>query len=197
MSVQGFRRVPFRQTVGNDETVWEAPGYEIPIVQINRCQEFGKPFPEYHSSLDTPDLMQVKQLEEAFRYLQDAISILETNAAPRRNYSGLMCLSNPKYGLYRARIDPSVQAETDDLNERWGYFQDCVVRYMEGTTTILEIAERYGLPYFDVLDYLRRWADKGLLALDPFRFHQRTTMHDSSELSFMFSTPKHAAPATP
>jgi aminopeptidase-like protein len=46
------------------ETVWEAPGYEIPFVQLNRAEKFGFPFRGYHSTLDTPDLIKHDQLSE-------------------------------------------------------------------------------------------------------------------------------------
>ena len=29
--------VPWREGAGNDETVWEAPGYEVPFVELTRC----------------------------------------------------------------------------------------------------------------------------------------------------------------
>ncbi len=49
--------VPWRKGAGNDETVWEAPGYEVPFVEFTRCEEQFAPFREYHSSLDSPDIM--------------------------------------------------------------------------------------------------------------------------------------------
>lgn len=170
---EDFKKFPFRQTVGNDETVWDAAGIEIPMVQINRCAKFQYPFPEYHSTLDTPDSLDPQKLDEAFRFLQRAIEIFDSNATMVRHFEGLLCLSNPKHGLYRPRVDPSIQAGTQSLIEdRWGYFQDCVTRYMDANLSVLEISERHGLPYFEVLDYLRKWEAKGLIsfnALQPRR----------------------------
>ena len=52
------RLVPWRRGAGNDETVWEAPGYEVPFVEVTRCEDQWAPYREYHSSLDTPELME-------------------------------------------------------------------------------------------------------------------------------------------
>jgi aminopeptidase-like protein len=174
---KGFQRVPFRQLLGNDESVWESPGFEVPIIQINRCQKFGIPFVGYHSTLDVPGLMQHAQLNDSFEYLKRAIEVVETNCSAKRKFTGLVCLSNPKTNLYRPRTTTVFDSgPTDDLNRKWGYFQDCVVRYMEGQMSVLEMAERHGLPYFEVIEYLKKWEQKGLVELAPFDFGPRTTL---------------------
>ena len=54
----------WREGAGNDETVWESPGYEIPFVELTRCESTFKPYKEYHSSLDKPELMSLKKMNE-------------------------------------------------------------------------------------------------------------------------------------
>ncbi|HEY3256401.1 MAG TPA: DUF4910 domain-containing protein, partial [Polyangiaceae bacterium] len=54
--------VPWRKGAGNDETVWEAPGYEVPFVEVTRSESLMAPYREYHTSLDSPSLMQPAQL---------------------------------------------------------------------------------------------------------------------------------------
>lgn len=167
--------VPFRQSVGNDETVWEAAGYEIPFLQVNRANRFGFPFPEYHSSDDTVELMNADLLHEFYLAFQNLIQILEEDATCTRNFEGLIALSNPKYNLYFSRIDPSIQSSLQQLsNENWGYLQDCIVRYFEGSMSILEIAERHHLAFSDVLMYLQRWKEKGLVDFKPVTFGRQT-----------------------
>ena len=100
--------IPFRQNAGNDETVWEAPGYEI-LIQTVRADRPGKPFPEYHSELDTPDLMNPKRLSEFYTIYQHAVELIENNVYVDRQFEGLIALSNPKYDLYVDRVDPSNQ----------------------------------------------------------------------------------------
>jgi aminopeptidase-like protein len=157
--------VPWRKGAGNDETVWEAPGYEVPFVEVTRCEDQFAPFREYHSSLDTPELMEPAQLEEMLEVMKLVVDVLEEDAFVQRNFDGLICLSNPKYDLYMERPDPAVVKNLDPDAEKWGHLLDCLFRYMDGENTVLDIAERHDLPFDRILHYLRRFEQKGLLSL--------------------------------
>lgn len=157
--------VPWRKGAGNDETVWEAPGYEVPFVEATRCEDQFAPYPEYHSSLDTPDIMIPEQLEEMLEVLKRVVFALENDAIIERHFSGLICLSNPDYDLYMERPDPTVTKDLDADAEKWGHLLDCLFRYMDGSMTILEIAERHGLPFERLHRYLKRYEEKRLVSL--------------------------------
>lgn len=161
-----YERVPWRKGAGNDETVWEAPGYEVPFVEVTRCEDQFAPYPEYHSSLDTPELMISEQLDEMLEVLKKVVEIVENNSVLRRRFNGLVCLSNPDYDLYMERPDPSVIKDLDEDAEKWGHLLDCLFRYMDGDTTILEIAERHALPFDRLFRYLQRFQDKDLVELE-------------------------------
>ena len=158
--------VPWRKGAGNDETVWEAPGYEVPFVEVTRSEDLMAPYREYHTSLDNPELMDPDQLEELLRVLQGVVEILEGNARAVRTFDGLICLSNPAYDLYMERKDPAVDKDLPEDSEKWGYLLDCILRYFDGSMTILEIAERHDLPFARVLQYVKRFEDKGLVKLE-------------------------------
>jgi aminopeptidase-like protein len=155
--------VPWRQGAGNDETVWEAPGYEIPFVELTRREEQFAPYAEYHSSQDTPDLMQPAQLEETLDCLKRIVEILEENCVVTRRFDGLICLSNPRYDLYLERPDPAVVKDLAADAERWGHLLDCLFRYLDGEMTILDIAITHDLPFDRLARYLRRFEEKGLI----------------------------------
>jgi len=159
------RFVPWRMGAGNDETVWEAPGYEVPFVELSRSEDILAPYREYHTSLDTPELMQESQLEEFFDVLLETVEILEANAVVHRRFDGLVCLSNPRYELYRERPDPAVKKDLPEESEKWGYLADSLLRYFDGSLTVLEIAERHDLPFVDVYEYLRRFEEKELVRM--------------------------------
>lgn len=163
---RSFALVPWRQGAGNDETVWEAPGYEVPFVEVTRSEELLRPYRGYHTSLDNHDLMQPAQLEEFADVLADAVDALEGNAVAHRRFDGLVCLSNPRYDLYVEREDPAVEKDLAEDQEAWGYLLDCLLRYFDGTTTILDIAERHGLPFGRLRQYLDRFAAAGLITLE-------------------------------
>lgn len=163
---RAYRLSPWRVGAGNDETVWEAPGYEVPFVEVTRSESIERPYREYHSSLDTPDLMQASQIAELYEMIRHVVRVLENNVRVHRRFDGLICLSNPEYDLYQERFDPTVPKALPADSEKWGYLQDCLLRYMDGSMTALDIAERHELPFDRVLNYLRQFQAKGLVDLE-------------------------------
>ena len=164
-----FVMAPWRMGAGNDEVVWEAPGYEVPFVEFTRSECIDRPFKEYHSSLDSPELMKVDQLNEMFNILQQVILTLENNAVMHRKFNGLICLSNPEFDLYKERPDPTVAKNITEESEKWGHLLDCLFRYFDGETTILDIATKHDLPFEDLRRYIARFEEKNLISLS---FHE-------------------------
>jgi aminopeptidase-like protein len=161
----GVRRAKWRQGCGNDETVWEAPGHEVPCVEVTRAEHFNHPYREYHSSADNADLMDPEMVGETMDVLRRAIDILETNARPLRRFDGLVCLSNPAYDLYMERHDPTIDKGLTDEDEKWGALLDSLLRYFDGSRTVLDIALAHDLPFSRLMRYLKRYEEKGLIAL--------------------------------
>lgn len=149
----------FRTSVGNDETVWEAPGYEVPTLSLSRW-----PFAEYHTTYDSPENIHPDKLDEALKVVLGYLNILETNRTVERCFEGLIALSNPKYDLYKPVWDPSKGLESSSQRDfQWNRLMNYVPRYFNGEMTILEIADRHDLPYEDVYTYLTRFQEKGLV----------------------------------
>lgn len=162
---KAYELVPWRKGAGNDETVWEAPGYEVPFVEVTRCENQFAPFREYHTNLDNPELMDWARVREMLEVMQKVVETIEDDAFVVRKFDGLICLSNPKYDLYMERPDPAVVKDLACDAEKWGHLLDCLFRYMDGGMTVLDIAERHDLPFDRVLHYLRRFEQKGLVSL--------------------------------
>lgn len=163
-----WRETAFRLVAGNDETCWEAPGIEIPFASLTRY-----PFREYHTSNDTPGLMDVERLEQSTQAILGAIDILENDCIMQRTCpDGLVCLSNPRYDLYQPYWDPSIP-ERNSLQklgpqaERWNWLMNCFPRYLNQSTTCLQIAEKFNLPFQAVRTYIANWEAKGLLKTTP------------------------------
>jgi aminopeptidase-like protein len=152
----------FRKIIGNDETVWEAPGYEIPCVSLSRF-----PYKEYHSNLDDEKIIHKDKLENSVTTLLGILDILETNVRTQRNFKGLLALSNPKYDLYCHTYDPSIRRAIDVENIKWNDLMNHIVRYFDGTVSILDIAIKYEIPYEQVLAYLIKFQRKGLISFIP------------------------------
>jgi len=159
--------VGWREGAGNDETVWEAPGYEVPFVELTRRVDTFAPHPEYHSSLDTPASLDMDLVDESFATLCALVDVLERDCTAHRRFDGLVCLSAPEVDLYPHRPDPAVDVDVDETGLRWGRFVDRALRWMDGSTTCLQMADAVGLPFADVRDWLGRVEERGLARLVP------------------------------
>ncbi|NJB67080.1 aminopeptidase-like protein [Desulfobaculum xiamenense] len=155
-----FGEGEFRSVVGNDETVWEAPGIEIPMISLSRW-----PYPEYHTSRDSLDIIRRDRLDAAVDALEAMVDVLEEDRVVTRRFTGLVALSNPRYGLYVERPDPVVDKGLSPEELRFGAMQDRLPRYFDGSRTIFDIAEEFDVDFSRLHDYLGRFEDKGLVAL--------------------------------
>ena len=113
--------------------------------------------------------MKVAQLNEMYNILQQVILTLENNAVMHRKFNGLICLSNPEFDLYKERPDPTVVKNITEESEKWGHLLDCLFRYFDGETTILDIATKHDLPFEDLRRYIARFEEKNLISLS---FHE-------------------------
>ncbi len=156
----------FRTIVGNDETVWEAPGIEIPFASLSRCFHPGY-YAEYHTSRDDLELNRVDKLEETLRMLQAMVDVVEEDCTIERRFEGLVALSNPKYSLYIERPDATVAKKFSKEDVLLGRVQDVLPRYLDGSPSVFEIAERLQVPFAPLRRYLGRFADKELIRLTP------------------------------
>jgi aminopeptidase-like protein len=156
----------FRTIVGNDETVWEAPGIEIPFASLSRCFHPGY-FAEYHTSRDDLELNRVDKLAATLEMLKRMVEVFEEDGTIERRFEGLMALSNPKYGLYIERPDPTVAKHLSAEDLVLGRIQDALPRYLDGTLSVFEIAERLRVPFGPLRRHLSRFAEKGLIHLSP------------------------------
>jgi aminopeptidase-like protein len=151
----------FRESDGNDEIVFEAPGIEIPMVSISRF-----PYPEYHTSDENMDLIKEEKLQETVSFLFRIVSNAEKNFSGKnyyvkRNFAGLISLANPKYDLY---IDPGQIIDADNKkNEKKALFQYLMPRYLEGNHSVLDLANEFNIDFNWLVDYFNKMESKGLI----------------------------------
>ena len=145
----------FESIIINDEYIWEA--YGIPMASLSRM-----PYPEYHSERDNLSIMSERSLNEAVEALEKAVNILESSSLVYKKFNGNICLSNPRYDLY---IDPGQIAFGDAVNDetrKMRYLMD-MVPTLDKPVTTRWIADKIALPESAVVEYLQKWADRGLL----------------------------------
>jgi aminopeptidase-like protein len=153
-----FRTGGFRRVVRNDEGVVNGPGVEVPCPSLSRAapwSEGGAPFPQYHTSADTPDILDQGRLEEAAEVVLDALEMVEADYLPVRRFRGPVFLS--RYGLW-------VDWRSDrELNAK----QDEVLHLLEGDLSLLQIARRLELDFWVLHGWLEEFRRHGLLDARP------------------------------
>jgi aminopeptidase-like protein len=152
-----YRTGPFESIIVNDEYVWE--NYGIPMVSFSRF-----PYPEYHSSHDSVEIIQEASLNQAVEALIQAVDRLEASPVVVKKFEGNICLSNPRYDLY---VDYGQVALGDSLSDHQRRMR-CLMDFipaLDRPTSVKAIADHVGLPEEPTLEYLQRWATKGLIDL--------------------------------
>jgi aminopeptidase-like protein len=152
-----YRTGPFETIIVNDEYVWE--NYGIPMLSFSRF-----PYPEYHSSRDSVEIVREASLNEAVDALIGAVDRLEASPMVIKKFEGNICLSNPKYDLY---VDYGQIALGDVLSEHRRRMR-CLMDFvpaLDRPVSVKAVADHVGLPEKETLEYLQRWAAQGLIDL--------------------------------
>lgn len=138
---------------GYDERQYCSPGFNLPVGCLMRSV-WGT-FPEYHTSADNLDFIRPSKLAESLRVCGSVVDVLENNGG----YRNLNPYCEPQLGrrgLYRATSDGVIGS---DLNARlW------VLNLSDGQHSLLDIAERSGMPFPAIRDAAGLLLQGGLLA---------------------------------
>jgi len=152
-----YRTGPFESIIVNDEYVWE--NYGIPMLSLSRF-----PYPEYHSSRDNVEIIREESLNDAVEALIGTVERLEASPIVLKKFVGNICLSNPQYDLY---VDYGQIALGDSLSEqrrRLRHLMDFIPA-LDRPVSVKALADHIGLEEGEALEYLGRWAEKGLIDL--------------------------------
>jgi aminopeptidase-like protein len=121
---------------GYDERQFCSPGFDLAVGCLSRSV-WGE-FPEYHTSADNLDFVTPASLEESLDVVAAVVDVLEAN----RNYVNTSPFCEPalgKRGLYRSVGGSGVGDE--NLARLW------VLNQADGKHSLLDIAERAGMPF--------------------------------------------------
>lgn len=133
-----FKRYTFLDR-GSDERQYCAPGVDLPIATIMRSK-YGE-YPEYHTSLDDLSLITPAGLEGGFNALRRAIEVIEKDG---RLKAALLCEPQlGKRGLYPTLSTKQRSKEVASMMN--------LLAYCDGRLTLLEIAERIGEPFLELM----------------------------------------------
>jgi len=157
-TLKKYKEGSFRSIHGNDETVFESPGYSIPSISFTRF-----PFKEYHTNLDVPDKLSEEMLDQTYKVLKKTIHILDNNFFLKNSHQGLKCLSNKKYDLYLPAHAPGINNDKSLKKKCWNLMMNCLPMECIKGQTIIDLSIKYKINFFDLLNYLKKWRDKKLL----------------------------------
>lgn len=151
-SRDNFREIDF-YPYGYDERQYCSPGFNLAVGSLSRSSH-GQ-FPEYHTSADNLELVRPQYLKESFETFIDVIEVLENN----RTYVNLNPKCEPqlgKRGLYSNVGAPEGQ-KVREMALLW------VLNMSDGTHDLLDIAERSGESFSDILNAAQALLGCGLL----------------------------------
>ena len=145
----------YRTIIDNDERQFNAPGVRVPMLSLSRVQAPKSsglpPYPEYHSSLDTPAIVTQARLEASRDMLLGLIQAWERNQYVVNNFKGEIFLSG--YGIWvDYRVNPEGHRRMFEIMER-----------CDGSRTVADIAHELSLPFKAVWEVVSLLEEKGLV----------------------------------
>jgi aminopeptidase-like protein len=138
---------------GWDERQFNSPGFDLAVGSLCRSRE-GE-FEEYHSSADNLDVVAAERIEEALDVLLEVLEIVERDGA----YVNLAPKGEPQLG--RRGLYPGMgggDQREEQLAMLW------LLNQSDGRSSLLDIAERSGIPFRLLEACAERLVQTGLLA---------------------------------
>jgi aminopeptidase-like protein len=139
---------------GYDERQYCSPGFNLPVGCLMRSV-WGT-FPEYHTSADNLEFIGPEQLAGSLRVCLSILDVLENNGS----YRNLNPYCEPQLGRRNLYSSTGGRAIGEEINARlW------VLNLSDGKHSLLDVAERSGIPFSLILDAAHLLRENGLLAL--------------------------------
>ncbi len=149
---------PYRTIIDNDERQFNAPGVRVPMLSLSRVvnphlpESRFAPYPEYHSSADTPAIVTQQRLEEARDAALALVRAFDSNRYVVNQFKGEVFASG--HGIWiDYRINPEGHRNLFQIMER-----------CDGERTVADIATELNLPYAAVWEIIAQFAEKGLVS---------------------------------
>jgi len=147
---------PYRSVINNDERQFNAPGVRVPMLSLSRVEPPGsptRPYREYHSSLDTPDIVSQERLEASRQVVLSLLQTWERNQYVVNKFKGEVFCSG--YGIWiDYRINPEGHRRLFEIMER-----------CDGERTVADIATEIGISFQAVWEVVSLLQEKDLVWL--------------------------------
>ncbi len=145
-TLKDFREGAFRKIICNDEMVFNGPGVNIPMISVSRW-----PYPEYHTSDDSPSIVSQERLEESKNLILEILDILDKDYIPKRTFKGPIFLSG--FGLWVDwRVNRALNSNIEQIMLR-----------LEGDKSVFDIASELDMDFDTVREYIDKFFDNKLI----------------------------------
>ncbi len=145
---------PYRKIIPNDERQFNAPGVRVPMLSLSRVEKMAYPpipYREYHSSLDTPEIVSQPRLEASCQLVLDLLQAWERNQYVVNHFKGEVFLSG--YGIWiDYRTNPEGSLRLFEIMER-----------CDGEHTVADIACELEISFQAVWEVVDMFEKKGLV----------------------------------
>jgi aminopeptidase-like protein len=127
---------------GYDERQYCSPGFNLGVGSLTRTPYAG--YPEYHTSGDNPDFVTEESMADTLETLWEAVTVLERD----RRYVNLSPYGEPQLG--RRGLYDSLGGRSDTKQAQMAMLW--VLNLSDGDHSLLDVAQRSGLPFATVAD---------------------------------------------
>ena len=127
---------------GYDERQYCSPGFNLGVGSLTRTPYAG--YPEYHTSGDNPDFVTEESMADTLETLWAAVTVLERD----RRYVNLSPYGEPQLG--RRGLYDSLGGRSDTKQAQLAMLW--VLNLSDGDHSLLDAAQRSGLPFATVAD---------------------------------------------
>jgi aminopeptidase-like protein len=151
----------FRTVIDNDERQFNSPGVRVPMLSLSRVvnpqlpESRFLPYPEYHSSLDTPQIISQAGLENSVETVLGLLKAFDQNLYIVNHFKGEVFASG--YGLW-------VDYKTDSAGHKRRF---AIMDRCDGLHRPADIAEELGISFQDVWAVIAKLLENDLVSLSP------------------------------
>ena len=146
----------YREIIGNDERQFNSPGVRVPMLSLSRVlppTHPAWPYPEYHSSSDTPAITSTRHLEDARDLVLRMIETVENNVTPLNLFQGELFCS--RFGIH---IDAYENPEGNRALFR-------LLDLIDGTRSIADLATECGIRFTSAKAVIDELLHQGVVSL--------------------------------
>jgi aminopeptidase-like protein len=146
---------PYRMVINNDERQFNAPGVRVPMLSLSRVEHRESPtwpYPEYHSSFDTPAIVTADRLEASRQAVLGLLQAWERNQYVVNQFKGEIFCSG--YGIWvDYRVNPEGHRRLFEIMER-----------CDGEHTIADIATELDISFQSAWEVVNLLHEKDLVS---------------------------------